>query len=97
MGLSDDGTVLQVSHLTKVYGREVHIGSRRLGRRIVAVDDVSLAVKQGEIFGFLGPNGAGKTTTIRAILGYLTIQRGTITVNGLDHRKDRLAIRQDMG
>jgi ABC-2 type transport system ATP-binding protein len=68
-----------------------------VGRRVVAVDDVSFAVKRGEIFGFLGPNGAGKTTAIRAILGYLTLQSGTITVNGLDHRKDRLAIRRDMG
>ena len=49
-----------------------------------AVDDVSLTVGKGEIFGFLGPNGAGKTTTIKMIAGLLKPDQGRITINGLD-------------
>lgn len=62
--------VLVLQHVCKAFG------SRRV------VDDVSLSVKEGEIFGFLGPNGAGKTTTIKMILGLLSIDSGTILVNG---------------
>lgn len=49
-----------------------------------AVDNLSLEVKPGEIFGFLGPNGAGKTTTIKMIVGLLRPDQGRITVNGID-------------
>src|SRR3972149_7011185 len=56
--------VIETSHLTKWYGR----------RR--GIEDVTLAVPAGEIFGFLGPNGAGKTTTIRCLLGLVRPQRG---------------------
>jgi ABC-2 type transport system ATP-binding protein len=97
MSTSENATVLQVSNLTKVYGREIRLGSRNIGRRIVAVDNASFSVKKGEIFGFLGPNGAGKTTAIRAILGYLTIKSGIIKINGLDYREDGLEIRQNIG
>lgn len=58
--------------------------------RVKAVDDLSLAVSPGEIFGFLGPNGAGKTTTIKMIVGLLKPDAGTIAVNGLDTQKDAL-------
>jgi ABC-2 type transport system ATP-binding protein len=92
-----DSNVLVVRNLTKIYGRELQFGSRRVGRRIVAVNDASFSVKKGEIFGFLGPNGAGKTTAIRSILGYLTIKAGTVKINGLDYRKDGLEIRQNIG
>jgi len=89
-------TVLQVSNLTKVYGREFQLGSRKLGGSVVAVDEVSFSVKKGEIYGFLGPNGAGKTTTIRSILGYLNIKSGDIKINGLDYLKDMLEIRKSI-
>ncbi|MFX1504872.1 MAG: ATP-binding cassette domain-containing protein [Promethearchaeota archaeon] len=89
--------VLVVRNLTKIYGREFQLGSRRFGRQIIAVDDASFSVKKGEIFGFLGPNGAGKTTTIRSILGYLTIKSGTIKINGLDYRKDGIKIKKSIG
>ncbi|HWI62529.1 MAG TPA: ABC transporter ATP-binding protein, partial [Symbiobacteriaceae bacterium] len=49
-----------------------------------AVDNLSLTVKPGEIFGFLGPNGAGKTTTIKMIVGLLKPDAGTIRINGYD-------------
>jgi len=58
--------------------------------RIKAVDDLTLTVKPGEIFGFLGPNGAGKTTTIKMIVGLLKPDSGSISVEGLDTRNDAL-------
>ncbi|MBA7656669.1 Multidrug efflux system ATP-binding protein [subsurface metagenome] len=95
--MSSSETVLEVSNLTKVYGRDLEIAGRRLGRRVVGAKDVSFSVRRGEIFGFLGPNGAGKTTTMRAILDYLHIQDGTITVFGMDHHRDALEIRRRIG
>ena len=89
--------VLEVSHLTKIYGREMTLAGRRFGRRVVGARDVSFSVRRGEIFGFLGPNGAGKTTTMRAILDYLHIQEGSITVFGMDHHDDALEIRERIG
>ena len=50
----------------------------------LAVDNLSLEIKEGEIFGFLGPNGAGKSTTIKMITGILTPTSGTIEVNGIN-------------
>jgi len=95
--MNDVEAVLQVSDLTKIYGREFSLGGWKTGRRVVGAQDVTFSVKKGEIFGFLGPNGAGKTTTMRAILDYLIIQNGTITVFGLDHHRDALAIRERIG
>ena len=78
-------TVIDVQHVTKAYG----------GRR--AVDDVSLAIEEGEIFAILGPNGAGKTTLVESIGGLRSIDSGSITVLGLDPRRDRAALRQVVG
>jgi ABC-2 type transport system ATP-binding protein len=60
---------------------------KSFGKRMI-IDNVSLSVKEGEVFGFLGPNGAGKTTTIKMILGLLSIDSGRITVMGHDIEKD---------
>jgi len=90
-------TILEVSHLTKIYGRETTIAGRKFGRRVVGARDVSFSVRRGEIFGFLGPNGAGKTTTMRAILDYLHIQEGGITVFGMDHHGEAMEIRERIG
>jgi len=95
--MSSSETVLEVSNLTKIYGRELGLGGRRVGRRVVGARDVSFSVRRGEIFGFLGPNGAGKTTVMRSILDYLHIQEGTITVFGMDHHRDALKIRRRIG
>ena len=78
-------TVIEVSHLRKRYGDHV------------AVDDVSFTVEVGEIFGILGPNGAGKTTTVECIEGLWTPDGGTVTVLGLDPRRDRGELRQRVG
>ncbi len=89
--------VLQVSNVTKVYGREYNVIGKKFGRRVVGAENVSFTVNSGEIFGFLGPNGAGKTTTMRCILDYLKMQDGSITIFGLDHHIDALKIREDIG
>src|SRR6266513_711975 len=77
--------VIAVSHLGKRYGRTV------------AVDDVSLEVFEGEIFGLIGPNGAGKTTTMECVEGNRVPDKGTISVLGLDPRRDANALRQRIG
>ena len=61
------------------------------------VDGVTLDIWPGEVFGFLGPNGAGKTTTIRLLLDLIRPDRGTITVLGLDTRRDSVAARRRIG
>ncbi len=63
----------------------------------VAVEDVSLEVDEGEIFGMVGPNGAGKTTTIECIEGLRRSDRGSIRVLGFDPQRDRHALRQRIG
>lgn len=77
--------VVSASHLSKRYGSTV------------AVDDVSLEVFEGEIFGLIGPNGAGKTTTMECLQGHRRADRGTISVLGLDPRRDAAALRQRIG
>jgi ABC-2 type transport system ATP-binding protein len=77
--------VIAVSNLGKRYGRTV------------AVDDVSLEVFEGEIFGLIGPNGAGKTTTMECVEGNRIPDRGTISVLGLDPKRDANALRQRIG
>ncbi len=62
-----------------------------------AVDNLSLEVRAGEIFGFLGPNGAGKTTTIKMVVGLLRPDRGTIVANGHDVAVDPVAAKADTG
>jgi ABC-2 type transport system ATP-binding protein len=63
-----NGNVISLQNLTKFYGD------------IRGIENLSLNVKRGSIFGFLGPNGAGKTTTIRCLLGILNISRGNVTI-----------------
>jgi ABC-2 type transport system ATP-binding protein len=76
---------VEITHLRKAY------------RGVVAVDDVSLSVAEGEIFGILGPNGAGKTTTVECATGLRTPDAGTVRLMGLDPRTDRDEIRQITG
>ncbi|TYB57658.1 ABC transporter ATP-binding protein [Nonomuraea sp. PA05] len=63
----------------------------------IAVDDVSLTVQEGEIFGILGPNGAGKTTTVECVEGLRTPDRGEIRVLGLDPLRDRAELTRRLG
>lgn len=64
--------MIEITHLTKKYGKHV------------AVDDLSLTVEEGKIYGFLGPNGAGKSTTMNIITGYLGATSGEVKINGFD-------------
>lgn len=68
--------MLEIKNLTKKFGDKV------------AVDNIDLSVKSGEIYGFLGPNGAGKTTTIKMIVGMLMPDGGSISVDGIDAIND---------
>ena len=63
----------------------------------VGIEDVTLEVPSGEVFGFLGPNGAGKTTTIRLLLDLIRPDAGRISLFGLDARRDSVAIRRRVG
>ena len=76
------------------------ISTRALTKHYGSVDaltDLSLEVRQGEIFGFLGPNGAGKSTTIRTLLGFLHPTSGSATVLGMDVVTDSVEIRRLTG
>ena len=64
---------------------------------VLALEDLSIAVREGEIFGFLGPNGAGKSTTIRLLLGFLHPTSGSGTVLGRDIVQDSVEIRRRVG
>jgi ABC-2 type transport system ATP-binding protein len=76
----------------------IHVaGIRKTYGRIVAVDEVSLDVDEGEIFGLIGPNGAGKTTTLECIEGLRTPDRGTISVLGLDPVADAYSLQNRIG
>jgi ABC-2 type transport system ATP-binding protein len=77
--------VIEVSGIRKTYGKTV------------AVDEVSFAVEEGEIFGLIGPNGAGKTTTMECVEGLRRPERGTITVLSLDPIRDARALQQKVG
>ena len=76
--------MLQIEHFTKEYGNKI------------AVNDLSLEIRSGEIFGFIGHNGAGKTTTITAVAGILPFQKGEIRVDGISVRENPLECKKRM-
>ncbi len=78
-------TAIETERLTKFYGRDR------------GIEDVTIAVEEGEVFGFLGPNGAGKTTMIRTLLDLLHPTRGSARIFGLDSRRDSVAIHARLG
>src|SRR5919107_4239266 len=91
---------LATAGLTKRYGHRelpIHRPGRRPAGEVRALEDLTIAVREGEIFGFLGPNGAGKSTTIRLLLGFLHPTAGSGTVLGLDIVRDTVAIRSRVG
>src|SRR3954449_9154136 len=78
-------TAIDVRHLTRRFGE------------FVAVDDLSFAVRRGEVFGFLGSNGAGKSTTIRMLCGLLAPTSGTAVVGGIDVSRDPEGVKRRIG
>ena len=76
--------MLQINHLTKTYGDKK------------AVDDLTLYIAPGEIYGFIGHNGAGKTTTLKSCAGILPFDAGEIKINGVDVVRDPLTAKRDL-
>ncbi len=76
---------------------EIRNVSKTYGGSVKAVDDITLTVEPGCIYGFLGPNGAGKTTTIKLITGIIRPDGGTITVDGCDIGKDAVGAKKKIG
>mgnify|MGYP001182036293 FL=1 len=74
--------MLKIEHLTKLYGEKK------------AVDDLSLHIRPGEIYGFIGHNGAGKTTTIKSCAGILQFEQGEIAIDGKSVKADPLGCKQ---
>mgnify|MGYP002515615430 CR=1 FL=1 len=79
--------MLKISHVSKTYN---HSAAK-------AVDDLSLELKPGEIYGFLGPNGAGKTTTIKMLTGILSYEEGEIEICGYDMKRDPINAKRNVG
>jgi ABC-2 type transport system ATP-binding protein len=78
--------IIEIANLTKVYEN-----------KIKAVDDVSLGIEEGEVFGLLGPNGAGKTTLIHMLATLIKPTRGTARVNGYDILREQDMVRRSIG
>ena len=76
--------MLVIEHLTKKYGETV------------AVDDLSLHILPGEIYGFIGHNGAGKTTTLKSAVGILQFEEGNILINGTSRLEDPLTCKREL-
>ena len=76
--------MLYIQHLTKCYGEKK------------AVDDLSLHIAAGEIYGFIGHNGAGKTTTLKSVVGILQFDQGEITIDGHSIKAEPLACKREL-
>ncbi len=76
--------MLRIEHLTKTYGNTK------------AVDDLTLHIQPGEIFGFIGHNGAGKSTTLKSAVGILPFDNGEITINGHSIKTDPVTCKKDL-
>ncbi len=83
--MDKDKVILRINNLVKKFGD------------FTAVNDISLEIKTGEIFGILGPNGAGKTTTINMILGLYKPTSGSITINGINIQREGDKVKPMMG
>lgn len=81
----ENKVMLEILNLKKYYGK------------IRGVEDVSLKIKSGEVYGFIGPNGAGKSTTIKAIMNLINKTSGTIKIDGKENNKDDLKIKEMIG
>jgi ABC-2 type transport system ATP-binding protein len=82
MLIKGETKMLSIKNLTKKYGSKV------------AVDNLSLEIKDGEIYGFIGHNGAGKTTTLKSVVGILGFDAGEIEIDGISIKADPLACKK---
>ena len=76
--------MLKIDHFTKTYGEKK------------AVDDLTLHIRQGEIYGFIGHNGAGKTTTLKSVAGIMQFDSGEILIDGTSIQKDPIGCKKKM-
>ena len=77
--------ILETKHLKKYYDNSL------------GIEDVSIKLKKGEIYGFIGPNGAGKSTTIRTIIGLINKTGGKVLINNKEYNLDDLETKQKIG
>ena len=77
--------MIEIKNITKKYGEKI------------AVNDLSLSLNNGEIFGFIGPNGAGKSTTIKMMTGVTNIDDGSISIEGFDISKEPIEAKKQFG
>lgn len=83
--MKKDENILEIINLKKYYGK------------IRGVEDVTIKLKKGEVYGFIGPNGAGKSTTIRTLMNLINKTSGTILINGKEHDKNDLELKEMIG
>ena len=81
---------LEIEHLSKRF----EVGGRKKRKTVVAVNDVSLRIERGEIYGVLGANGSGKSTFIRLVSTLLTVEHGRVAVFGHDIVRDEMAVKR---
>jgi ABC-2 type transport system ATP-binding protein len=81
---------LEIEHLTKRF----EVGGRKKRKTVVAVNDISLRIERGEIYGLLGANGSGKSTFIRLVSTLLTVEHGRVAVFGHDIVRDEMAVKR---
>ncbi|MDL2336001.1 MAG: ATP-binding cassette domain-containing protein [Chloroflexota bacterium] len=81
---------LDIEHLSKKF----EVGGRKKRKTVVAVNDVSLRIERGEIYGLLGANGSGKSTFIRLVSTLLTVEHGRVAVFGHDIVRDAMAVKR---
>lgn len=78
--------MIKIKNVSKIYGKN-----------FLAVKDLSLEIKAGEIYGFIGPNGAGKTTTIKMITGVTSPDKGSVSINGISILENPLEAKKQFG
>ena len=83
--MNQEQSILEITNLKKYYGK------------IRGVEDVSLKLNKGEVYGFIGPNGAGKSTTLRAIMNLINKTSGKIYINGKESDKDNIDLKSIIG
>ncbi len=87
---------IEVNHLRRIYRAQIGVFNRSI-KEVIAVDDISFEVKQGELFGLLGPNGAGKTTTVKMLTTLLIPSAGSASVGGVDVVTHANEVRKHIG
>ncbi|MBQ7105787.1 MAG: ABC transporter ATP-binding protein [Bacilli bacterium] len=83
--MKKDNVVLEIINLKKYYGK------------VRGVEDVSIKLNSGEVYGFIGPNGAGKSTTIRTLMGLINKTSGDIFINGKEFDKNDTSLKKEIG